>query len=110
MQILTPDLIEALKAARKHYPSAEAMAQKIGISGSMLSRILHGKVSHIKNDTWQRARKHININLCKHGYAMCPLNDCALKKLLNTILKINDSDTYHKIDALINRDFLNNTH
>lgn len=52
MKILTGELLAAFRRVRWKYRSTAEMAKAMGVSGSMMSRILRGKTSHISDRHW----------------------------------------------------------
>lgn len=96
MKIIREDTLEDFRKLRLRYPSVVAMAKDLGISDSMLSRILRGKTSHLADRTWKR----LSPWFCPAGHSPCPIETGSkeFKSLVKTLIDINDPATYAKIE------------
>lgn len=107
MQILTKELLKLFRSKRESYHSTRAMAKEFGLSDSMLSRILRGQVSHLRDAAWEKCKMKLEPGWCLHGFSACPLNgQCELRNLLKTLTKIKDPAVYCQVESFIKDKFL----
>lgn len=98
MKILTGELLAAFRRVRWKYRSTAEMAKAMGVSASMMSRILRGKTSHISDRHWITMRCIVEPAWC--GKPCEDVVGCSLRRLLQTILDV-DPDEYPEIEKYV---------
>lgn len=101
MQHIDSSILQALKSLRGDYPSTAAMARALGLSASLLSRVLAGRAKAFTADTWDRIAPIVKpriVRTCYMGYAHCPLEvDQPWHAVLSEILEIINQDWYEEL-------------
>jgi hypothetical protein len=68
---MSPEIIDAIKAAASKYKRQREFAEKIGAPPPTLSRWIHGHVEYIEDESWEKLYPHIRDHL-KSDAAMAP--------------------------------------
>ncbi len=88
--------------ARERFGSTAAMARELGISDSMLSRILKGKVNSISDELWNKA-KTLFEPYCPFGYAHCFMEHDGeeFKELVANLTTVDDAAYLRRLNKQV---------
>lgn len=104
MKIIDDAIYQALRQLREECGTNLAFAKRLGISDSLVTRILLRKSQFFKDKTWEKIEPSLRPFLsstCAQGYVECPLADKKLEKLLKNILEINDPVWYNMLNGYV---------
>lgn len=80
MKNIDPSIVKAFANLRREYASNAELAAALGVSGSLISRVLAGRAKQLNDATWARVepllRPHFRP-ICWHGLS---LEECVLSQ------------------------------
>lgn len=105
MKIIDCQIIDAFKSLRENYQTNTGMAKDLGISDSLLSRVLNGNAKGFNDSTWKHIEHlilpHIR-HVCHMGFEECPMaDDSPARDLIHDITEIKDNHWYVKLKPII---------
>lgn len=107
MKIIDDAIYQALRQLHEECGTNVALARRLGISDSLVTRILHRKSNFFKDKTWEKIEPQLKPFLrstCAQGYVECPLADKHLAPLLKNILSINNEKWFDHLNRIVSKE------
>lgn len=105
MKNIDASIIDAFKSLREKYHTNTGMAKDLGISDSLLSRVINGKAKGFSDSTWKKIENLILPHIrrsCYMGLERCPIDDDSpAREIVHDITEIKDVRWYIKLKPLI---------
>lgn len=107
MKVIDNAIYQALCQFREECGTNLAFAKRLGISDSLVTRILLRKSQFFKDKTWEKIEPQLKPFLhstCTQGYVECPLADRHLAPLLKNILSINNEKWFDHLNQIVSKE------
>lgn len=109
MVVIDESIYRALVEYRRMVATDRQMAEQLGLSATMVGRLLKRRSLYFADDTWARIKPLLSPYLrpyCPKGLECCPLDGGkALETLLHNVLSVSDGDAwYEHLNQIVERE------